>query len=79
MGFIEDFASAQTQSLNRLKTSNDISTLRKELKITRNSQPDCAAESLYRTNKISIIESRIKELEDEMTPFQITQTRVATS
>ena len=79
MGFIEDFANTQTQALVKLKTSNDISTLRDELKITKKSMPDCAAESMYRTNKISIIEARIKELEDELKPYMITRTPAVAS
>ena len=73
MGFIEDFKNKQTDALTRLRTSNDLSYLKEQLVITNNSAPDCAAESLYRTNKISIITNRIKELEDELSAFTITQ------
>ena len=53
----------KTDLLTRLKVSTDISFLKNELKDTQNSMPECAAESLYRTNKISILTHRIKELE----------------
>lgn len=58
-----DFARKQTDSLTLMRASTDLVYLKNELKITQNSVPDCAAESLYRTNKISILTHRIKELE----------------
>jgi hypothetical protein len=79
MAFIEKFKNAQTDALTCLRTSTDLSYLKEQLVITNNSAPDCAAESLYRTNKISILKNRIKELEDELSAFTITQKQVATS
>jgi hypothetical protein len=64
-----DFAKAQTNALERLKVCTDLALLKKELTITKRLVPDCAAESLYRTNKLSIIEHRIKELEDDIVPY----------
>jgi hypothetical protein len=66
MDFVKEFANAQTKSLERLRVSTDLSYLKQQLVITQNCMPDCATESLYRTNKISILETRIKELEDEI-------------
>ena len=60
---MKEFARTQTESLTDLRKSTDIEYLKKELKSTHNSMPDCAAESLFRTNKIAIITNRIKELE----------------
>jgi hypothetical protein len=79
MEFIETFKTTQTDALTLLRISNDISYLREQLESTKKSMPDCAAESLYRTNKINIITNRIKELEDELTPFTITQKQVEAS
>ena len=62
MDFVKEFERAQTNSLERLKESTDVSYLKEQLMITQKRMPDCAAESLFRTNKISILESRIKEL-----------------
>lgn len=63
---MEDFARAKSDSLARLKVSTDISLLKKELESTEKSMPECAAESLYRTNKISILKHRINELEQNL-------------
>lgn len=60
---MDEFERMQTESLARLKESTDVSYLKNELKITQNSMPDCAAESFFRTNKISILTHRLKELE----------------
>ena len=62
---LQSFVAAKTDSLRRLKISNDLGYLKQELSDTKKSMPDCAAESLFRTNKISILTHRIKELEDE--------------
>jgi hypothetical protein len=59
----------QTNSLRNLKTSTDLANLKKELVLTEKSMPVCVAESLFRTNKISIIKLRIKELEDEIKDY----------
>jgi hypothetical protein len=64
MDFVKEFANKQSNSLARLKESTDLSYLKQELVITQKRMPDCAAESLFRTNKISILETRIKELKD---------------
>ena len=61
---MDDFAHGMTDALARLKVSTDASFLKKELVSTQKSMPDCAAESLYRTNKISILINRINELEE---------------
>ena len=79
MSFIEEFKNKQTDALSRIQTSNDLSYLKEQLVITNNSAPDCAAESLYRTNRISILKNRIKELEDELSAFKITQKQVEAS
>ena len=60
---MDNFAHGMTDALADLKVSTDVSFLKKELVRTQKSMPDCAAESLYRTNKISIITHRINELE----------------
>ena len=67
--FIKTFADTQSDHLARLGKSTNLSDLEKELKITKLSMPDCVAESLFRTNKISILENRIKELKDEIVPY----------
>ena len=67
--YVQEFANAQTKSIERLRVSTDLSYLKQQLVITQNQMPDCAAESLFRTNKLSIIETRIKELEDEIVPY----------
>lgn len=59
---MDTFESLQTNKLKELSMSNDIEHLKRELASTEKSLPDCAAESLYRTNKISILVSRINEL-----------------
>lgn len=50
------------KTLRLLSESNDIEHLKNELVKTEKSLPECAAESLYRTNKLSIIKNRIIEL-----------------
>lgn len=60
---MDDFARKQTDALIVLRESNDIVYLKNELVNTQKSMPECASESLYRTNKISILTHRIKELE----------------
>jgi hypothetical protein len=64
MDYVKEFERAQSNSLERLKESTDVSYLKEQLVITQKRMPDCAAESLFRTNKISILETRIKELKD---------------
>lgn len=59
---MEEFETLQTNKLKELRMSNDIDFLKKELASTEKSMPECAAESFYRTNKISILTNRIKEL-----------------
>lgn len=53
---------SMTDRLIALRDSNDIEFLKKELVKTEKSLPECAAESLYRTNKLNIIQNRINEL-----------------
>lgn len=60
---MDSFERAQTSSLESLRMSTDIMHLKSELIATEKRMPDCAAESLFRTNKISILTHRIKELE----------------
>jgi len=61
---IQEFERKQTNNLKNLKESTDLTHLKKELVLTEKSMPDCAAESLFRTNKISILKHRIKELNE---------------
>ena len=51
------FVKFQSDKLVRLKESNDIEYLKNELIETEKCLPECAAESLYRTNKLSIIKN----------------------
>lgn len=60
---MDDFANAKSDSLSRLKVSTDLQYLKNELVYSQNHLPECAAESLFRTNRISILTHRIKELE----------------
>jgi hypothetical protein len=69
--FVKSFADTVSDGLKKLKTCTDLSYLKKELEHTEKSSPDCAAESLYRTNKLSIITHRIKELEDELIDLKV--------
>lgn len=69
--FVKTFADTMSDGLKNLKTCTDLSYLKKELEKTKKSAPDCAAESLYRTNRISIITHRIKELEDELSDLKV--------
>ena len=48
---MDEFERIQTNSLRNLKTSTDLARLKDELILTEKSIPDCAAESLFRTNK----------------------------
>jgi hypothetical protein len=61
--FVKEFARAQSNSLVRLKECTDLEYLKQELVTTQNRIPECTAESLFRTNKISILEARIRELQ----------------
>ena len=58
----DSFAKTMTDRITALRESNDIEFLKKELVKTEKSLPECAAESLYRTNKLNIIQNRINEL-----------------
>lgn len=60
---MNDFESMKTNELKALKESNDLAFLKSELSKTEKTLPECAAESLYRTNKISILKNRINTLE----------------
>jgi hypothetical protein len=62
--YIQEFERTQSNLLRSLKMSTDLTHLEKELVLTEKSMPDCAAESLHRTNKISILKHRIKELNE---------------
>lgn len=59
---MDSFANMQTAKLTLLRESNDIEYLKNELVKTEKSLPDCAAESLYRTNKLCILKNRIAEI-----------------
>lgn len=59
---MESFAASKTNDLEKLQNSNDIEFLKNELIKTERSLPECAAESLYRTNKLSIIRNRLNVL-----------------
>lgn len=65
------FVEAKNNELKLLSESNDLEFLKAELEKTKKDLPCCAAESLYRTNKLSILENRIRELCPETTkcPF----------
>lgn len=60
---MDDFARGNSESLARLKVSTDLEYLKNELVYSQNHIPECAAESLFRTNRIYILTHRIKELE----------------
>lgn len=60
---MESFESMKTNQLKALEESNDIAFLKNELAKTERSLPECAAESLFRTNKISILKNRINTLQ----------------
>lgn len=66
-----DFAKTMSDGLSKLKTCTDLSYLNNELEHTEKSLPSCASESLYRTNKLSIITHRIKELEEELADLKV--------
>lgn len=59
---MDSFAAKKTNYLEFLQNSNDIELLKNELVKTEKSLPECAAESLYRTNKLSIIRERLNVL-----------------
>ena len=56
---MDSFEKKMTDALVTLKNSNDILFLKNELSKTEKSLPECAAESFYRTNKLSIIKERL--------------------
>ena len=49
---MDSFSKARTNELEIISKSNDIEFLKNELKKTEKSLPECAAESLFRTNKL---------------------------
>jgi hypothetical protein len=61
---MDEFANAMTKELENLRNSNDIDFLRNELKNAEELLPECAAESLWRTNKIQIIKHRLNDLRE---------------
>ncbi len=65
--------------IDTLRKSNDIGYLRDQLKINKDTPPECTMHNLYLNNVISVINTRIKELEDELEPFKTTQIQVAIS
>lgn len=62
---MDSFAKSKTDEISRLRESTDVEFLRKELKRTNDIVPCCAAESLWRTNMIGVIQHRILTLETE--------------
>lgn len=62
---MNDFEYMKTNELKDLKESNDLAFLKSELRKAEKTLPECAAESLYRTNKISILKNRINILENK--------------
>ena len=60
--FLSSFSESKTAELERLRESTDLVHLRSELAKTEKSYPDCALESLYRTNKLNVLLTRISEL-----------------
>ena len=56
------FEKTMTDKLTVLKNSTDVEFLKRELKSAVDLVPCCAAESLWRTNKINIIENRLLTL-----------------
>lgn len=59
---MDSFAQKMTDDLRFLMESNDVQFLKNELVKTEKSLPECAAESFYRTNKLSILKNRIAKL-----------------
>lgn len=59
---MDSFEAKMTQALTDIKNSYDIEFLKNELIKTEKSLPECAAESLYRTNKLNIINNRLNVL-----------------
>ncbi len=50
----------------KLKKSEDLDFLRKELQKTKCDSPECTIHMMYLNNKIGVISSRIKELEKSL-------------
>ena len=59
---MDSFENEMNNQLKLLSESNDLEFLKAELEKTKKELPYCAAESLFRTNKLSILEQRIKVL-----------------
>lgn len=59
---MDSFEKLKTAELTMLKNSTDVEFLKKELERTYKHLPECAAESLWRTNKLSIIQNRLLTL-----------------
>lgn len=59
---MDSFAKKMSADLRFLMESNDVQFLKNELVKTEKSLPECAAESFYRTNKLSILKNRIAKL-----------------
>ncbi len=59
---MDSFEKLKTAELTMLKNSTDVEFLKRELERTHKHMPECAAESLWRTNKLSIIQNRLLTL-----------------
>ena len=59
---MDSFAQSKTNEIGNLKNSNDIEFLKNEFIKTEMLLPECAAESLWRTNKLCVIKSRLNVL-----------------
>lgn len=58
-----NFEQKMTRDLEDLQNSNDLMYLKRQLDLTEADLPCCAAESIFRTNKLGILRSRIAFLE----------------
>lgn len=59
---MSEFAEKMTNELRLLSESTDLKYLKAELYKTEKDLPCCAAESIYRTNKLSILKNRISQI-----------------
>lgn len=59
---MNDFIDTKNNELKAINESTDLEFLKKELVKTEKTLPECAAESLFRTNKLNVITNRIKAL-----------------
>ena len=50
----------------RFKTSDDLEFLRNEKRVTESTVPECSMHLMYLRSKASVLEQRIKELEQSL-------------